>query len=301
MGIMNASSVTMIKWIPGFEDTFMASFEDGSILILEKDRDDQSFHFQITKPNKFNNKYNPIAHWRVSRKGIVALACFFFLNSFFIFTRNQHLAIVGKDGLLRVIDYINEWLCDVFVGYFGGLLCVTWSPDGHYILTGGQDDLVTIWSFKEKRIVARCQGHKSWVTDVAFDPLYCDDTEYRFASVGEDCKLLLWNFSVNALHKPKQEKAISFGSSSSSISSNSNNNGSSNNTSNEVIAPFTPLTTQHTRLPTIHPLLFKTQVPSLQPIVKQTIHPDPCVDVIFTEDEILTTDRRGRIRSWSRP
>jgi hypothetical protein len=29
--------------------------------------------------------------------------------------------------------------------------------------TGGQDDLVTIWSFKENRIIARCQGHRSWV------------------------------------------------------------------------------------------------------------------------------------------
>ena len=27
--------------------------------------------------------------------------------------------------------------------YFGGLLCVTWSPDGRYIATGGEDDLIT--------------------------------------------------------------------------------------------------------------------------------------------------------------
>lgn len=42
-GIMNGSSVTMVKWIPGSEDLFMASFDDGSILILDKDRDDQAF------------------------------------------------------------------------------------------------------------------------------------------------------------------------------------------------------------------------------------------------------------------
>jgi hypothetical protein len=40
---MNNSKVTMVKWIPGSEDLFMASFEDGSILILDKDKDDQSF------------------------------------------------------------------------------------------------------------------------------------------------------------------------------------------------------------------------------------------------------------------
>jgi WD40 repeat protein len=85
---------------------------------------------------------------------------------------------------------------------------VCWSPDGRYILTGGQDDLVTIWAFREQRIIARCQGHQSWVTGVAFDPWRCDEHDYRFGSVGEDTKLLLWDFSVNALHKPKVRKDV---------------------------------------------------------------------------------------------
>lgn len=78
-----------------------------------------------------------------------------------------------------------------------------WSPDGKYILTGGQDDLVSIWSLNERQIVARCQGHHSWVTAVAFDPWRCDEKNYRFGSVGDDCKLLLWDFSVGMLHRPK--------------------------------------------------------------------------------------------------
>jgi WD40 repeat protein len=82
-------------------------------------------------------------------------------------------------------------------------MCVCWSPDGRYILTGGQDDLVSIWSFAERRIVARCEGHHSWVSSVAFDPWHCDDRTYRFGSVGSDCRLLLWDFSVGMLHKPK--------------------------------------------------------------------------------------------------
>uniref|UniRef100_A0A673MND9 Uncharacterized protein n=1 Tax=Sinocyclocheilus rhinocerous TaxID=307959 RepID=A0A673MND9_9TELE len=35
----------------------------------------------------------------------------------------------------------------VMKSYFGGLLCVSWSPDGKYLATGGEDDLVTVWSF----------------------------------------------------------------------------------------------------------------------------------------------------------
>lgn len=82
-------------------------------------------------------------------------------------------------------------------------MCVCWSPDGKYILTGGQDDLVTIWSLVERQIVARCAGHHSWVTAVAFDPWRCDERNYRFGTAGEDCRLLLWDFNVGMLHRPK--------------------------------------------------------------------------------------------------
>lgn len=94
-------------------------------------------------------------------------------------------------------------LLDVFPSYYGGFTCVCWSPDGMYVLTGGQDDLLSIWSLPDRQIVARCQGHDSWVTAVAFDPWRCDDRNYRFGSVGDDCKLLLWDFSVGMLHRPR--------------------------------------------------------------------------------------------------
>ena len=54
--------------------------------------------------------------------------------------------------------------------YFGGFLCVCWSPDGKYVVCGGEDDLVSVFSVEEKRVVARGQGHKSWVSVVSFDP-----------------------------------------------------------------------------------------------------------------------------------
>jgi hypothetical protein len=57
--------------------------------------------------------------------------------------------------------------------------------------TGGQDDLLTIFSPWEQRVIARCQGHSSFVSSVAFDDLRCDGRTYRFGSVGEDNKLIL--------------------------------------------------------------------------------------------------------------
>jgi WD40 repeat protein len=89
------------------------------------------------------------------------------------------------------------------MSYYGGMICVCWSPDGRYIVTGGQDDLVSIWSLEDRMLVARCQGHNSWVTAVQFDPWRCDERNYRIGSVGEDCRLLLWDFSVGMLHRPR--------------------------------------------------------------------------------------------------
>lgn len=35
--------------------------------------------------------------------------------------------------------------------------------DGKYILTGGEDDLVQVWSMEERKVVAWGEGHNSWV------------------------------------------------------------------------------------------------------------------------------------------
>ncbi|KAI7902357.1 WD40-repeat-containing domain protein [Cokeromyces recurvatus] len=209
VGSLVSSPVTMIKWIPGSEHLFIAIFKNGTALVMDKDRDDQTFNapepsswsetqFHPIRPHR-SNKYNPVSFWRISKQGLTDIA---------FSPDGVYMALTGMDGQLRIIDYRSERLIDVFSSYYGKLNCVDWSPDGRYILTGGEDDLVTLWSFVEKRLVARCQGHRSWVTGVAFDKWRCDDQNYRFGSVGEDCNLILWDFSYSALQKPKHPRII---------------------------------------------------------------------------------------------
>ena len=69
--------------------------------------------------------------------------------------------------------------------------------------TGGQDDLVTVYAPLEQHIVAHCQGHSSWVTGVAWDASRSEERTLRIASVGEDCKLILWDLSSASLTRPK--------------------------------------------------------------------------------------------------
>ncbi|KAJ9078128.1 hypothetical protein DSO57_1009828 [Entomophthora muscae] len=283
LGVINSTAVTSIKWVPGSETQVLASHLDGSLILYDKDKDDQSFTpsipppntlFNVTRPSaKTNAKHNPQVHWQVSTKSISSFA---FSPDF------QLVAVVSLDGGLRVIDFTEEILLDVYSSYFGGLTCVCWSPDRKYILTGGQDDLVTIWSNQEQRIIARCQGHKSWVTGVAFDPWRCDEANYRFGSVGEDMQLLLWDFSPQALPKPKMR--IRRGSQS----------------VHSVYSTLTPGDKQ-VLMPTLHPLIPRNQVVMLQPLMSVSVHSDPLCNLVFREDAIITTCRRGHIKIWGRP
>jgi len=144
--------------------------------------------------NSRNQKANPVSYWKISNSKI---------NAFAFSPNNRHIAVVSEDGSFRIIDFLKEQLLHQYTSYYGGMLCVCWSPDGRYIVTGGQDDLVSIWSLEDSMLVARCQGHNSWVTAVQFDPWRCDERNYRIGSVGEDCRLLLWDFSVGMLHRPR--------------------------------------------------------------------------------------------------
>lgn len=108
---------------------------------------------------------NPVQRWVI---GEGALYEFAFSND------TKYIATASHDGFMRVFHYDSMEKYGSMKSYFGGLLCVCWSPDDRYIVVGGEDDFVTVWSFHEKRVVARGRGHNSWVNVVSFDPYTTD-------------------------------------------------------------------------------------------------------------------------------
>ncbi|KAF4338279.1 putative WD40 repeat [Fusarium beomiforme] len=268
-GAINGTPVAAIRWIPGSENLFLAAHMDGSLVVYDKEKEDAQFnpeeeaingnmngtsgesldasnggtHHNSIRINKSvhskNQKFNPVAAWKLSNHRI---------NAFSFSPDNRHLAVVSEDGTLRIIDYLKEELLDVFYSYYGGLTCVCWSPDGQYVLTGGQDDLISIWSLSDSALVARCQGHQSWVSAVAFDPWRCDERNYRFGSVGEDGRLCLWDFSVGMLHRPKA-RAETATTSNSRLRSNSN------------------LDTEDEEMAIAHPVEPRARIPMLPPVL----------------------------------
>lgn len=297
-GLINSSPISSILWLPNKENLFIAAHTDGSLVVYDKEKEDAEFVPEDTVPTenghangepngKFriaksvqsrNQKSNPVAAWQVSSMKINDLA---------FSPDGQQLAICSEDGSLMIMDYINERVTDVFRSYYGGMLCVTWSPDGRYVLTGGQDDLVSIWSLADHALVARCVGHHSWVTDVKFDPWRCDERNYRFGSVGEDCRLLLWDFSVGMLGRPKAMRQR--GSVSMDRKQSITTVGRLRSTSN-----LTQVQTDGTGdQEVVHPVDSKASTAVLPPVMSKSVDEHPLCWLGFEEHCILTSCKDG--------
>jgi len=313
-GIINSTPVSKVKWIPGSENHFLAAHQDGTLVVYDKEKEDAPFVPESTADddvaiddedpdstlniaksvNSANQRANPVACWKLTSTVI---------NDFAFSPDSRHLAVVAEDGYLRIIDYLTEKLTDVFSSYYGEFTCVCWSPDGKYILTGGQDDLVSIWSLADRQLVARCQGHDSYVAAVAFDPWRCDDKTYRFGSVGDDCKLLLWDFSVGMLHRPKGALSRARGSVSGSVSlaRHRTESASVNRLRSESNRSGTMQEDEEEPEIIVHPLEPRARTAQLPPVMIKTVDTHPLCGLAFEQDCIITSCSDGHVRTWDRP
>uniref|UniRef100_T1IPY7 Uncharacterized protein n=1 Tax=Strigamia maritima TaxID=126957 RepID=T1IPY7_STRMM len=188
--LIDKTKVTCLKWLPGSPNQFLVSHVSGQMYVYNEELPCGTTppHYQIFKQGegfavytcKTKSTRNPLYRWVIGEGA---------LNEFEFSPCSKYLATVSQDGFLRVFNYDTMDLLGIARSYFGGLLCVCWSPDGRYVVSGGEDDLVTVWSFNERRIVARGHGHKSWISVVAFDPYttWCSDLEsFDFSGSDEE-------------------------------------------------------------------------------------------------------------------
>lgn len=232
--IIEKTKVTCIKWLPGSPNLFLVSHASGQMYLYSEDVTCGGLtppSYQLFKQGtgfsvwtcKAKSTRNPLYRWIIGDGAI---------NDFAFSPCSKYLAVVSQDGCLRVLNYDTMELMGLATSYFGGLLCVCWSPDGQLVVAGGEDDLVTVWSFVQRRITARGQGHRSWITVVAFDPFTtsaaapkdCADvnngtsssdlapeelsnqtdmtTCYRLGSVAMDTQICLWELTDDVLKQP---------------------------------------------------------------------------------------------------
>ena len=196
-----------IAWAPTDPSQFAAAFS-GAVLIFSLDRNKEEnlggagrppvAEPRITISEPKTSKHNPRQRWTVGSGPVHALR-------YAPAGAEQAaglLAVASGDGALRVVDTATSLPVVTFTSYFGGVRCIDWSADGRYLLAGGEDDCVTVWSLEEQRQVARCSGHSSWVTAVRFIPPSTESAEYCFASAGWDGRACLWRFEPTVQGRP---------------------------------------------------------------------------------------------------
>lgn len=342
-GDVTRSPITDIKWVPGSPNYFVTTHANGMLMVFDKDREDGGFAQQgcmalqdpkstdmlrvikslyssgslavdgtntsSSNPSNGNlgeSKCNPVAVYHVSKLPLTSIT----------FSPNRRVAVLtSNDGYLRLLDLGTEKLTEIFPSYFGGILAAAFSPDGRYLATGGQDDMVTIFSLDEeappRRVVARgVGGHGSWVRRVAFDPWNCDDFSYRIGSVGEDGTLCLWDFSPLQKVKKKsttggRARTASFNGAASTTTTTTDNspNGTTNNHHQHHTAQL---------LPRVHPFVPLEDLPQILPVAVVPVkpvndeagkfeYPECLSDLVFLRDRIIVAAKDGRIWTWTRP
>ncbi|TQD90848.1 hypothetical protein C1H46_023615 [Malus baccata] len=137
-------------------------------------------------------------------------------------------------------------------------------------------------------LVAHARSSK--VSGVAFDsywsPPSSDGTEenivYRFGSVGQDTKLLLWDLPMDEIVVPLRRSSLG-GSPTFSTGSQSSHWDS--------VYP----------IGTLQPAPSMRDIPKLSPLVSHCVHSEPLSGLVFTEETILTASWEGHVKIWMRP
>nr|CAD7427906.1 unnamed protein product [Timema monikensis] len=247
--LIDKTKVTCIRWVPGSTNLFLVSHSSGQLYLYNEELPCGTAppHYQPFKQGegfaihtcKTKSTRNPLYRWVIGADN----CC---INEFAFSPCGTYLAIVSQDGFLRVFHYDTMDLVGSARSYFGGFLCVCWSPDGRYVVVGGEDDLVTVWSFSERRVVARGQGHRSWVSVVAFDPFTTSYSEVDSAvdfSGGSDDEIQHHGHPLGLTHNCQLPGSCERGSAArNSVSTSSGNPTSNRNSSGSDFNRMNPAT-----------------------------------------------------------
>lgn len=211
--------VTSIEWSK-CGDFALVGFADGEVLVWDRKLEDPEEDYIPTI--KSNRNYlvtyksarnatsvqNPIAHYKFNKKPITCI------RSHPTF---QNIVIVTSDDeFLRCFDLMTEEILEIFPSYYGGTLTAEFTKDGKYLLTGGEDDLVSVYELshtsmfsnnaeqKMLKLVARLTGAKSWIKSVEIVQSNPKILSYTIGVTGDDGYIRFYEFQPRSLRKVKK-------------------------------------------------------------------------------------------------
>ncbi|KAJ3385523.1 hypothetical protein HDU92_003009 [Lobulomyces angularis] len=292
----------LINKTQGSEHIFLVSHLDGTVITYDKEKEESSFtpliptseqhSFIVPLTFQPQKKCNPIGWWSFGGKNS-------HVTSFSFSPDLKTVACCTINGFLRLIDIQTERCMQTFSSFFGGILCHCFSNDGNFLVTGGQDDLISIYyqnpTTLEYQLIQRGEGHSSFVRSVQFDTYIENNLRkgLRLGSVGEDGRILFWeikhgNFHLSRNYSTKNKNLHDTSGRSILRESKKENNG-----------PSSPPGVGGDGK--VDSFKGKNDVKILVPIASHKISFEALYCISFIKTAIITTDRRGEIKIWNRP
>ncbi|KAH3660460.1 hypothetical protein OGAPHI_007046 [Ogataea philodendri] len=200
-------------------------FGDGEVMIFHRDFEDSEVYkveernaeklknisvLHSLKSSPSSTFSNPIAHYKFSSKAITGLNCHPEFSNIW--------AVACDDGFVRIFDMFAEHITDLVSSYYGGVLDVLFTRDGKYLLTGGEDDIVSVFEFTNVglsntsngliKLVVRLEGSRSWVRAINVDLFKTTSgLLYRIGTAGDDGSIRFYEFQPRNLPKIRKLKA----------------------------------------------------------------------------------------------
>lgn len=106
---------------------------------------------------------------------------------------NDRVAVGCSDGKMKVYALADGTLLNEINAHPNWITTVTYSPNGNYIVTGGDDNKVKIWS-NSGTLLSTCNGHLGDITNVKVTP----DNKYVVSS-SKDKKINVWDIATGLL------------------------------------------------------------------------------------------------------
>ena len=102
------------------------------------------------------------------------------------------------DSIIRVFNADGEPINEQLSGHIGRIHSISFSSDGNFIVSGGEDNTVRLWSIRDG-LINSFRGHSDAILDVDFNP----KNNKVIASVSKDKTIRIWDITKSTPYEFK--------------------------------------------------------------------------------------------------
>jgi len=184
--------------------TLLTSSWDGAIIVWDVKTGKKLTVLDLTNSSSFSTTYTPnglylvtgrlgktLDLWEPDSKTIVRtfVGHTDAVSSISFSPVDKNLMLTSSwDGTIRIWDITTGLMVKKFKVFQGGINAAIYSPDGKYVISGGDDRLIRIWDVNSSKVVKTLEGHQAEVSSLAIS----NDGKY-LVSLSLDDVIKIWN------------------------------------------------------------------------------------------------------------